>query len=414
LITTTLTTVLAFGAYLVAEQFHVSGVLAIVAAGLVSGNIGPRGMSPSTRILVYNFWEIAAFIANSFVFLLIGLQIDLFVLALDWYVILWALLAVLVARAIVVYGLSWIGPGMPGRFKHVLFWGGLRGAISLALALSLPDTLGIAGDEIQTMAFGVVLFTLLVQGLSMPPLIRKMKLVQRSETQIEYEQRHARAVMTRSAYNRLDNLYQESLLSSHIWDLLAEPLQRRVTLLSEEATEALHADPNLEAEEIESVLRDLLQTQRNTLTTLLRDSIITEETYAQLVGEVDSALSFPRTNLLEFLRRRSREPVKSLLTVVIQEQDVEGAIHALEYLGVTITRLSSTGSFLGKQNVTLLIGVPEGVEDLVIQTLKENSRPRFEMPPSTPETTQQLSEKTSIIVGGATIFTFDVERFEEF
>ena len=77
LIETTLTTVLAFGSYLVAEQFHVSGVLAVVAAGLVSGNIGPRGMSPTTRILVFNFWDYAAFLANSVVFLLIGFQINL-------------------------------------------------------------------------------------------------------------------------------------------------------------------------------------------------------------------------------------------------------------------------------------------------------------------------------------------------
>ena len=77
LVETTLTVVLAFGSYLLAESFHVSGVLAVVAAGLVNGNVGPRGMSPTTRIVVFNFWETAAFLANSFVFLLVGLAIDL-------------------------------------------------------------------------------------------------------------------------------------------------------------------------------------------------------------------------------------------------------------------------------------------------------------------------------------------------
>ena len=129
LIETTLTTVLAFGSYILAEQFHVSGVLAVVAAGLVSGNLGPSRMSPTSRILVFNFWEYAAFLANSFVFLLIGLQINLNILLTDWNAVLWAILAVLVARAASIYGLSWIGSGIPIRYKHVLYWGGLRGAI---------------------------------------------------------------------------------------------------------------------------------------------------------------------------------------------------------------------------------------------------------------------------------------------
>jgi CPA1 family monovalent cation:H+ antiporter len=77
LIETTLTTVLAFGAYLVAERLHVSGVLAVVTAGIISGNYGPQGMSPTTRIVLFNFWEYLAFVANSLVFLLIGLDVNL-------------------------------------------------------------------------------------------------------------------------------------------------------------------------------------------------------------------------------------------------------------------------------------------------------------------------------------------------
>ena len=81
LIETTLTTVLAFGSYLLAEQFHVSGVLAVVAAGILNGNIGPKGMSPSTKIVLFNFWEYLAFLVNSLIFLLIGLEMELPLLA---------------------------------------------------------------------------------------------------------------------------------------------------------------------------------------------------------------------------------------------------------------------------------------------------------------------------------------------
>ena len=98
LIETTLTTVLAFGSYLVAEQLHFSGVLAVVAAGLVNGNIGPQGMSPTTRIVLFNFWEYVAFLANSMVFLMIGLQMNIPALLANWQPILWAILAVLLAR----------------------------------------------------------------------------------------------------------------------------------------------------------------------------------------------------------------------------------------------------------------------------------------------------------------------------
>ena len=145
LIETTLTTVLAFGAYLAAERLHLSGVLAVVAAGLVNGNLGPRGMSPTTRIVLFNFWEYVAFLANSLVFLLIGLKVNIPALVQGWQPILWAIVAVLAARAVIVYGLSWISnrvaEPISASWQHVLTWGGLRGAICLALVLSLPGNL---------------------------------------------------------------------------------------------------------------------------------------------------------------------------------------------------------------------------------------------------------------------------------
>lgn len=406
LIETTLTSVLAFGAYIVAEQFHVSGVLAVVTAGLVSGNIGPRGMSPTSRILVFNFWEYGAFMANSVVFLLIGLQIDLQVLLVDWQVIVWAILAVLVARAVGVYGLSWIGRGMPRQYKHVLYWGGLRGAISLALALSLPASLGEARGEIQTMAFGIVLFTLLVQGLTMKPLVAKMKLNQRSEAQDEYERRHARAVMARKAFERLTEMYQHGLLSTHVWKTLSKPLKQHAEALAKTVTEALLVDPTVEAEELDTALRDLLQTQRNALHTLLRGGIITEETFSQLVGEVDSALTEPRENLIEILRHKTGHGIDQLMVIMVQEADLENVIAALNRLGLPVTQLSSIGGFLRSKNITLLIGAPKYQEKIVKNIVFKASQQRVAISP-------YATDANSVTVGAATIFNFDVERYEE-
>jgi len=108
LIETTLTTVLAFGAYLIAERLNFSGVLAVVGAGIFNGNIGPRGMSPTTRIVLFNFWEYVAFVANSLVFLLIGLEVNVSQVVANLQPIGIAVLAVIVSRALVVYGLTWI------------------------------------------------------------------------------------------------------------------------------------------------------------------------------------------------------------------------------------------------------------------------------------------------------------------
>jgi CPA1 family monovalent cation:H+ antiporter len=411
LIEMTLTTVLAFGSYILAERLHVSGVLAVVAAGLVSGNIGPRGMSPSTRILVYNFWEYAAFLANSVVFLLIGFQIDLPVLLGDWLVILWAILAVLVARAVSVYGLSWIGQGMPIRFKHVIYWGGLRGAISLALALSLPLSLGPAREEIKAMAFGVVLFTLLVQGLTMKPLINRMKLIQRKEAQEEYERRHARSVMAKTSYERLKEMYQSGLISAHIWEMMAKPIKQHAQALTEAVSEVLQGDPSVQEEVFDTALREMLVSQRSALNTLLRDGIITEDIFAQLVSEVDTALSEPHSSQIEIILNRPKYKISSLMAVILQVSDVESVTAILNRLGILVTRLSSSGGFLGRKNVTLLAGVPDGKESTIMKAIHNASKQRVEFLPATSD---EVRNATSVTVGGATLFTFEVERYEEF
>ncbi len=276
LVETTLTTVLAFGSYLLAEYFHVSGVLAVVAAGIVNGNAETTDMSATTRVVVLNFWEYAAFIANSFVFLLIGLTIDLRIMLTNWEAILWAILAALVARAVSIYGFSVFGREVPPKWKHVLFWGGLRGAITLALALSLPETSPLAGarSTLQAMAFGIVLFTLLVQGVSTDWLVRRLKLVQRSESQNEYELRHARYVAGRAAYDYLRRITQQGLISEHTWQTLSPLIQKQNDTLVDAVRDVMKSDPAVEAEELDTARREALRAQRNALRGLLRDGVI--------------------------------------------------------------------------------------------------------------------------------------------
>lgn len=178
----TLSTALAYGSYLIAQSVSSSGALACVAAGLAHGTYGRRvGMSATTRRLLDDLWEYLGFLANGLVFLLLGATVDLGSLRDHLWSVTVAVVAVLAARAVVV-GLSARAstPGMGAirsrRERAVLVWGGLRGALTAALALALPAGTP-SRDLLVAMAFGVVLFTLVVQGLTLPVLIRRLGIV---------------------------------------------------------------------------------------------------------------------------------------------------------------------------------------------------------------------------------------------
>ena len=418
LVETTLTVVLAFGSYLVAESLGVSGVLAVVAAGIVNGNAGPSGMSPTTRVVVFNFWETAAFLANSFIFLLIGLTINLNTLFANWQAIGWAILAVLVARAVSIYGFSIFGREIPPNWKHVLYWGGLRGAIALALALSLPETgnlFSIAREPLQAMTFGVVLFTLLVQGFTTDWLTKKLKIVQRTHYQDEYERRHARFVAWRAAQDYLRRLNQQGLLSEHTWQRLSPLMERQSGALVEAVKEIITSDPTVEAEELDTARREALRAQRSALMGLLRDNVVSEETYSQLVGEVDAALTEESLSWPELLRSSAAPslPISKLMVAVVQKQDDENATSVLTNMGFPLDHLPSSGGFLNHHNVTLLIGLPAGREEIVVNALRRACRGRVDFAPANLSTDLPITPK-EVTVSKATIFTFDVEAYEEF
>jgi monovalent cation:H+ antiporter, CPA1 family len=175
----TLTTIAAYGSFVVAERLHVSGVIATVVAGIFCGNTGrAQAMSDATRQAVDSFWAWVAFTLNSAVFLLLGAEVPLGVLARAWPVIAVATLAVLLARAVVVYGTAALLSGtrerVPRAWSAVMTWGGLRGALSMVLALALPESLEHR-TLIVTLTAGVVVVSLVGQGLSMRPLLRRLQ-----------------------------------------------------------------------------------------------------------------------------------------------------------------------------------------------------------------------------------------------
>ena len=178
------TAIAAYGSFLAAQYLNVSGVLATVSAGLLMGSVGLRGararfgLSHQGRAFVLELWDFAAFIANSLVFLLIGLSAARMPFAsLGLVPLAVAILLVLLGRGATVYPLCLLFSAsrwrVPMREQHVLWWGGLRGALALALALALPTGLALRGDIIVT-TFAVVAFSVLAQGLSMKPLMRRL------------------------------------------------------------------------------------------------------------------------------------------------------------------------------------------------------------------------------------------------
>ncbi|HEX3860578.1 MAG TPA: cation:proton antiporter [Stellaceae bacterium] len=182
LVETALTTVAAYGSFLLAEYLHASGVLAAVAAGLLMGNVGvlrERILSQRGREFVIAFWEFAAFIANSLIFLLIGLTVaGIRFEGLGWPALMATIMLVLLSRALSVYPLCLCFAGsrwaVPAAEQHVLWWGGLRGALGLALALSLPPSLPLR-NQIVIATFGVVVFSVTVQGVTMPVLLALLR-----------------------------------------------------------------------------------------------------------------------------------------------------------------------------------------------------------------------------------------------
>jgi CPA1 family monovalent cation:H+ antiporter len=299
LIETTLTTVLAFGAYLVGERLHVSGVLAVVAAGIVCGNLGPHGMSPTTRIVLFSFWEYLAFVANSLVFLLIGLDVNIRQIIQYLPQIAIAVAALLFSRALVIYGLTGIvnlyqrrSPqfsAVPRAYQHVLFWGGLRGAISLALVLSLPAAFEDRG-LLQVMTFGVVLFTLLIQGTTMNTLLCRLGLIERAEDDLEYERRHGRLIAAHAAHERIQKLYSAGMIASTTWEKIAPELKQQIEEYSQAQRALLDQPPDLRHEEEEDARREGLRAQRTMLSTLMSEGILSERVYNELITEVDAGL----------------------------------------------------------------------------------------------------------------------------
>jgi CPA1 family monovalent cation:H+ antiporter len=187
LVETTITMLAAYGSFLLAEKIGVSGVLATLAAGMLVGNWrSGRQLTERGREAMVRFWDFAAFLANSVIFLLIGSREATQPIASYLLPAAIGIVLVLLGRAAAIYPIAFLFGRTALRLdwmtRHILFWGGLRGGLAMALALAAPAALA-EHEELISVAFAVVAFSIFVQGLTMPRLLRKAWVDQQQATE---------------------------------------------------------------------------------------------------------------------------------------------------------------------------------------------------------------------------------------
>ncbi len=290
-----LTTILAYGAYLLAQSLHVSGVIATVAAGLMVGNFGVRtGMSSRTRISLWSFWEYASFLINSILFLLIGLQVRIGDLYRAWPAVLVTVTAVLAGRMLVVYGLvpvsNLFSPRISLRWQHVMVWGGMRGALSLALVLSLGHNFPYR-EQLLTMTFGVVAFTIVLQGITIKPLIRFLGIGKNSED--DYSRARIRQIAIASAVAELEDMASKHLISRPVYQQLRTGLEARLEDVNRAVDAVFSENQERLSEEFHMARTRLIASEKSAIEQALHDGMVTANTASQMIEEADRHYADP-------------------------------------------------------------------------------------------------------------------------
>lgn len=294
LIEITLTTVVAFGSYLIADKIGVSGVMAVVAAGITLGNYGMQtSMTPGTRLAIVAFWEYAAFVVNSIVFLLIGIEVAY----VDWTHRIWlalgAVLAVLIGRS-AIYPISLLvnrlKGDVPRSWQHVLVWGGLRGALSMALVLGLSPGFP-ERDSLVAGTFGVVLFSLLVQGSTVGPLLRRLGLSAAPAQDTPEQRRLAGELMgVYAALAELERLRATEAHPNWSLQLLTQRYEARRQALEETLERIAPGFQALSALQTARAQQAALAAEKSALMEAERQGVLEAEDWKQIGAQIDAEL----------------------------------------------------------------------------------------------------------------------------
>ncbi|MFB6194658.1 MAG: Na+/H+ antiporter [Haloplanus sp.] len=297
-----LTAILAYGSFLVAEHYlGVSGVIATVVAGLFIGDRGAEyAMSPRTKISIFNTWETAAFIVNTFIFVAIGTTTPVGQLVEHGRLIVVAAALVLVVRALAVYPITALvnrtrPTDISRNYQHVMVWGGLHASIPIALVLGLPATLPSGApfpfrEELRAMVFGVAAFSLVVQGLTMGRLLDRLGIATRSQATELYELLIGRAKAVEEALDAADELHAAGQLSQSTYEDFTAEYEREKQDLNAAIGELLNRQPELRRAELLTGERQVLQREKSAVMDAVRSGVISDDVGDRLLDEVDIKL----------------------------------------------------------------------------------------------------------------------------
>jgi CPA1 family monovalent cation:H+ antiporter len=313
LVEVALSTVVAYAAFLAAEHtLQVSGVMATVGAGVVVGTFGTPRFTVETRAFLHQFWEYAAFVANSLIFLMVGISVSIGGVIEHIGPIGWTILIVLIARALTVYGLIPLVGRIPNsepidvRMRTVMFWGGLRGAISVALALVLvaeADNIGAdVVSTLQVMTFGVVLFTLLVQGVTIERLINRLGLAAKPAERIEQQRRQARIYAQQAGLEELERLHDQGVLFPDLYEAMAGLYRGELARDRDNLRTHLRRYPELETDMYLQARANTLRAERSALQDAARRGLIADDVLTELTGDINDHLA-----ALEFIEGDARQ-----------------------------------------------------------------------------------------------------------
>lgn len=295
-----------FSAFLLAETIHASGVLAVVVCGLLLSRLGPRTIGARTRVQAHAFWQLSTFLLNGALFVLVGLQLRSAVQALtSWSLGLAALAALLVTAVVSGTRMMWMytvpylirlidrRPSqrlrrMTARQRLPLAWAGFRGAVSLAAALAIPLTTTSGTpfperDLLIVITLGVILATLIGQGLTLPLVLRHARYGH--DHQFEDEVLHASHRMIESALDALPRLAAERGLPGPLVDRLRAEHEQRLHHLEIAAHEDDRADPGDQEKDLRLAL---LNTRRRELLRMQADRLIDDRVVLLVQAELDA------------------------------------------------------------------------------------------------------------------------------
>lgn len=276
------TLVSAYGTYLITENLGGSGVIGVVTAGMILGNFGSRiGMNPRTRIIVTEFWEFIAFFVNSIVFLLIGDQMHYAILGENLPAIALTVAGMIVTRAIAIYLLSslsnrLVASSIPIPEQTVLWWGGLRGSVAIALALSVPAILP-EREKIVATVFGAVLFTLLVQGFTIEPLLKKLQLLGEQPLRQQYLEITARQAALNRVLQYLAQREKPPGIEPEFYNYQESLIKGELARLEAEIKQLVLEYPNLRNFTAEQLKGELLAIEADTYAEFLRTGRLNKE-----------------------------------------------------------------------------------------------------------------------------------------